>query len=73
MLCPCETRARTQPRDTSLEVESPLFLKALQISEDILLDLLRLRFRIQFLQVRDDLLDRVVTVAALDNFQARTI
>jgi len=73
ILCPYETPARGQPRGTSLEIESALFLKSLQIFEDILLNLSRLRFRIQFLQVRDDLLDRVVTVAAFDNFQARTI
>ena len=39
----------------SLEIEGALLLQALQISEDILLHLLRLRLRIQFLQVRDDL------------------
>ena len=59
--------------DASLEIEGALFLQALQIAEDILLDLLRLGLRIQFLQVRNDLLDRVASIAALDNFQAGSV
>ncbi len=66
------------PRDNQtprrlFEIEGALFLEALQISEDILLDFLRLGFRIQFLQVGNNLLDRVISVAALDDFQARAV
>lgn len=61
------------PPLASFEIQGALFLEALQIAEDILLDFLRRRFRIQFLQVRDDLLHGVISVAALDDFQARAV
>ena len=59
-----------KPEPLQLKVESALFLQKVEIAKDVLLDLVRLGFGIDFLQVHDDLLDGVLAVAALDNLQA---
>ena len=41
-----------------------------EVAEDVLFDLLRLGFGIDSLKVRDDLLDGVAAVAALNDFEA---
>ena len=41
-----------------------------EVAEDVLFDLLRLGFGINFLEVPDDLLDGVLAVAALNDFEA---
>src|SRR6266481_2831588 len=53
-----------------VEIESTFLLEKSKIAEDILFDLLRLRLGIDLLQIRDDLLDGVLAVAALNNFEA---
>jgi hypothetical protein len=55
-----------------LKVESTFLLQKCEVAEDILLDFLRFGFGIDLLQVRDDLLDGVLAVAALDDFEAGT-
>jgi len=44
-----------------------------EIAKDVLLDLVRLGFGIDPLQIHDDLLDGVLAVAALDNFETWTV
>src|SRR5260370_23356391 len=56
-----------------LEIESTLFLQKGEIAEDVLLDLVRRGFGINLLQIHDDLLDGVFTVAALDNLEAGAV
>ena len=52
------------------EIQSTFLLQKSKIAKDVLLDLVRLGFGIDFLQVHDDLLDGMLAVAALDNLQA---
>src|SRR2546427_5926303 len=59
-----------KPEPLQRKVESALFLQKSEIAKDVLLDLVRLGFGIDFLQVHDDLLDGVLAVATLDNLQA---
>src|SRR6266403_2961875 len=51
------------------KVERALFLQKGEIAKDVLLDLLRLGFGIDLLQIQNDLLDGVLAVAAFDDFQ----
>src|SRR5712664_3938256 len=64
-------RSRTGP--LQLKVERALFLQKGEIAEDVLLDLLRLGFGIDLLQIQNDLLDSVLAVATLDNFEAGAV
>src|SRR6267378_1123920 len=57
-------------RPLRFEVEGTIFLQERQIAQDVLLDFLRGGFGIDFLQICDDLLDGMLTVAALDDFEA---
>jgi hypothetical protein len=56
-----------------LEIERALFLQKGEIAKDVLLDLLRLGFGIDLLQVQNDLLDGVLAVATLDDFEAGAV
>jgi len=56
-----------------VEVEGALFLQKGEIAENVLFHFLWLRFRIDLLQLGNDLLDGVFAVAALDNFEARAV
>src|ERR1700687_5594212 len=56
-----------------LKVERALFLQKGEIAKDVLLNLLRLGFGIDLLQIQNDLLDGVLAVAALDNFEAGAV
>jgi hypothetical protein len=56
-----------------LEIEGTLLMQESEIAEDVLRDFLRLGFGIDFLQIHNDLLDGVLAVAALDNFQAGAV
>ena len=47
-----------------------IFLQERQIAQDVLLDFLWCGFGIDFLQICDDLLDSVLAVAALNDFEA---
>src|SRR6267143_3835336 len=58
-----------KPEPLQLKVERALFLQKVEIAKDVLLDLVRLGFGIDLLQIHDDLLDSVLAVAALDNFE----
>jgi hypothetical protein len=60
-------------RPLQLEVQGALFLQESKITEDVLLDFVRLGFRINLLQVRDDLVDGMLAVAALDDFEAGAV
>ena len=55
------------------EVEGALVMQSGQVVEDIGLDFFWFGFRVNLLQLADDLLDGVLSVAALDNFQAWAI
>ncbi len=56
-----------------LKVERAVFLQERKIAKDILFDLMRLGFGIDLLQIQNNLLDGVLAVAALDNFEAWAI
>src|SRR5260370_24231022 len=60
-------------RELQLEIQSTLFLQEFEIAKDVLLNLLRLGFGINPLQIHNDLLDGVLTVAALDDFESRGV
>src|SRR3989449_4585800 len=62
-----------KPEPLQRKVESALFLQKGEIAKDVLLDLVRLGFGIDLLQIHDDLLDGVLAVAALDNFETWTV
>src|SRR5260370_40490656 len=64
---------RTSLLPGSFEVEGALFLQEREIAKDVLLDFVRLRFRINLLQLGDDLRHSVLAVAARNNLQARAI
>jgi hypothetical protein len=57
----------------SCEVESALIVQQSQVTENVLLDFFGRGLRIDFLQVRNDLLNTVFAVATRDDFKARTI
>ncbi len=59
--------------ELQLEIQSTLFLQEFEIAKDVLLNLLGLGFGINPLQIHNDLLDGVLTVAALDDFEARAV
>src|SRR3989442_10317566 len=56
-----------------LKVERPVFLQKGEIAKDVLFDLMWLGFGIDLLQIQNNLLDGVLAVAALDNFEAWAI
>src|SRR6266705_882090 len=56
-----------------LEIKSTFLLQKSEVAENVLLDFMRLGFGIDHLQVRDDLLDGVFAVAALDDLQTRAV
>jgi hypothetical protein len=56
-----------------LEVERTFLLQKSEIAENILFHFLRLRLRINLLQLGNDLLNGVFAVAALDNFKTGTV
>jgi hypothetical protein len=60
-------------RVRSLEVEGAFGVEELEVAEDVGFDFGWLGFGVQRLEFGDDLLDRVLAVAALDNFQARAV
>jgi hypothetical protein len=62
-----------QPKPLKFEVQGAFFLQQFHVAEDVLLDFLGLGFGVKLLQIGDDLRNGVLTVAALDNFKARTI
>ena len=62
-----------KPEPLQRKVESALFLQKSEIAKDVLLDLVRLGFGIDLLQIHDDLLDGVLAVTALDNFETRAV
>src|SRR3989442_11508907 len=53
-----------------LKVERPVFLQKGEIAKDVLFDLMWLGFGIDLLQIQNNLLDGVLAVTALDNFEA---
>src|ERR1700736_2690868 len=55
------------------EVEGSLVAQPGQIVEDVRLDLLWFGFRVDLLQIADDLLHGVLAVAALDDFEAGAV
>ena len=55
------------------EVEGTLRVEELQVAEDVLLDLFGFGFGVDLLELGDDLLNGVLAVAALDDFEARTV
>jgi hypothetical protein len=57
----------------SCEVESALIVQQSQVTENVLLDFFGRGLRIDFLQVRDDLLNAVLAIATLDDFKTRAI
>src|SRR6266481_4513560 len=61
------------PKPLQLKVERAIFLQKCEIAKDVLLDLVRLGFGIALLQIHDDLLAAVLTVAAPDNFETRAV
>jgi hypothetical protein len=65
-----EKPARLGRRPLRFKVESTFLLQKCEVAEDVLFYLLRLGLGIDFLQVRDDLPDGVLAVAALDDFEA---
>lgn len=56
-----------------LEIQGPLAVQERQIAKNILLHYFGLRFRVNLLQFADDFLHGVFAVAALDDFEARTV
>src|SRR5438445_850974 len=66
-------KRRALQRLSSFEIESAFFLQESKVAENVLLDFLRRGFGIDLLQIRNDLLDGVPAVAALDNFQAGAV
>src|SRR6202140_5769136 len=62
-----------KPEPLLLKVESALFLQKDEIAKDVLLDLVRLGFGIDLLQIHNDLVHGVFAVAALDNFETRAV
>src|SRR5439155_4532484 len=65
--------AEAEPEPLPRKVESALLLQKSEIAKDVLLDLVRLGFEIDLLQIHDDLLDGVLAVTALDNFETRAV
>jgi len=56
-----------------IEVEGALLVQKSQVAEDVGLDFFWLGFRVNLLQLADDLLHGVFAIAALDDFETRAI
>jgi hypothetical protein len=53
-----------------LKIQGALVVEELKVAEDVGFDFFRGGFGIEFLEIGDDLRDRVIAVATLDDFQA---
>jgi len=57
----------------SLKIESALVVEELEVAEDVGFDFGRFGFGVELLEFGDDLVDGVLAVAALDNFEAGAV
>ena len=69
----CGTQKNLHSRRRLVEVEGALVLESLKVTEDVGFDLCGLGFGVELLKFCDDLLDSVMAIAALDDFEAGAI
>ena len=60
-------------QELRLKVEGALVVEELEVAENVGFDLCGLGFGVEGLEFGDDLLDRVLAVAALDDFETRAV